>query len=497
MSNRWMVHAKNQTKILGGQITLYQRDDLKDPAWHMRVRIKGHKGYVRRTTGETDLAKATDKALTIYGELNERKAQAIPLLKKNFAEIADSFVREAKSRMEEGRSSAGRYEIVVGTLNRYLLPYFGKMDINYIQPKDLLAYRQWRLDFYTKGPGKKKKTVLKVKPSQATLRMEWTILRGVFKHGVDMRQVNPAVLAMIKPEPTKTNKRSPFTNDEWKALQAFMPGWVASAKTVHGRRQRQLIRDYVMIMANSGMRKGEARHLKWRDYRIHVTEHGTWPILHVKGKTGERDVVCQPGVEVYLENQRNRAYFDQPDDFIFCHEDGRAIEHLRGFTHLLKSAQMELDGQGRKRTIYCLRHTYATQRLEHGANVYWLKQNMGTSVAMIEKHYGQTRVLVGIEHETAQRKMPPKPSPASIPVTITTTPSDADIALATSIKPDIWGTSISTANPAPLGLVDVTPVADLINVQSASTTTPTANANEDNLPDEFDGDEDGDGGEEE
>ena len=34
----------------------------------------------------------------------------------------------------------------------------------------------------------------------------------------------------------------------------------------------------------------------------------------------------------------------------------------------------------------------------------WLKQNMGTSVQMIERHYGQTKVLVGIEHETARRK---------------------------------------------------------------------------------------------
>lgn len=492
-----MVHAKNQTKILGGQITLYQRDDLKDATWHMRVRIEGHKGYVRRATRETSLAKATDKALLIYGELNERKAQSIPLQKKNFAEIADSFAREAKSRMEEGRSSAGRYEIVVGTLNRYLLPYFGKMDINYIQPKDMLAYRQWRLNYYITGPGKKKKTVLKVKPSQATLRMEWTILRGVFKHGVEMRQVNPSVLAMIKPEPTKTTKRSAFTTDEWKALQAFMPGWVASAKTVHGMRQRQLIRDYVMIMANSGMRKGEARHLKWRDYRIHITEHGRWPILHVKGKTGERDVVCQPGVEVYLESQRNRGYHDQPDDFIFCHEDGKAIKHLRGFTHLLSSAKMALDAQQRKRTIYCLRHTYATQRLENGANVYWLKQNMGTSVAMIEKHYGQTQVLVGIEHETAQRKMPAKPAPAPVPITITATPSETDIGLATSIRPDIWGTSISTANPAPLGLVDITPVANLIDIQVTAASSSIANASDEVLADEFDDEEEGGGGEEE
>ena len=34
----------------------------------------------------------------------------------------------------------------------------------------------------------------------------------------------------------------------------------------------------------------------------------------------------------------------------------------------------------------------------------WLKQNMGTSVQMIERHYGQTKVLVGIEFETARRK---------------------------------------------------------------------------------------------
>ena len=29
---------------------------------------------------------------------------------------------------------------------------------------------------------------------------------------------------------------------------------------------------------------------------------------------------------------------------------------------------------------------------------------------MIERHYGQTRVLVGIEHETARRKKAPKKS---------------------------------------------------------------------------------------
>lgn len=116
---------------------------------------------------------------------------------------------------------------------------------------------------------------------------------------------------------------------------------------------------------------------------------------------------------------------------------------------------------------------------------------------MIEKHYGQTQVLVGIEHETAQRKMPAKPAPAAIPVTITSMPSSADIALASSIKPDIWGTSISTANPAPLGLVDITPVANLIDTQVTAASSSIANASDEALADEFDGEEEGGGGEEE
>jgi len=35
---------------------------------------------------------------------------------------------------------------------------------------------------------------------------------------------------------------------------------------------------------------------------------------------------------------------------------------------------------------------------------------MGTSVTMIERHYGQTRILVGIEHETAKRRKLPQQS---------------------------------------------------------------------------------------
>jgi integrase len=101
---------------------------------------------------------------------------------------------------------------------------------------------------------------------------------------------------------------------------------------------------------------------------------------------------------------KERGHHTGPDDYIFCHEDGQPILHMKTFPKMLGEAGLLCDSQGRKRSIYSLRHTYATFRLENGTNVYWLKQNMGTSVQMIERHYGQTKVLVGIEFETARRK---------------------------------------------------------------------------------------------
>jgi hypothetical protein len=51
---------------------------------------------------------------------------------------------------------------------------------------------------------------------------------------------------------------------------------------------------------------------------------------------------------------------------------------------------VEKDSFGRNRTIYSLRHTYATFRLHEGVNHYVLSRNMGTSVKMLEDYYGHT-----------------------------------------------------------------------------------------------------------
>jgi len=61
--------------------------------------------------------------------------------------------------------------------------------------------------------------------------------------------------------------------------------------------------------------------------------------------------------------------------------------------------------EGRLRTPYSLRHTYATERLNAGVQEYHLAQNMGTSVAMLEQHYGHTANVANVRELTKGRKL--------------------------------------------------------------------------------------------
>ena len=60
---------------------------------------------------------------------------------------------------------------------------------------------------------------------------------------------------------------------------------------------------------------------------------------------------------------------------------------------LLSKANLREGTQGVPRSTYCFRHTYATLRLQEGVDVYFLAEQMGTSVHMIESHYGHVNTI--------------------------------------------------------------------------------------------------------
>ena len=63
----------------------------------------------------------------------------------------------------------------------------------------------------------------------------------------------------------------------------------------------------------------------------------------------------------------------------------------RSFRNLLKATNLEYDADGRRRTIYSLRHFYITFLIENGVTTAMIAANTLTSEAMINKYYNHLK----------------------------------------------------------------------------------------------------------
>jgi len=166
---------------------------------------------------------------------------------------------------------------------------------------------------------------------------------------------------------------------------------INDAKDERTRRSRELLRDYVLVLANSGMRIGEANNLGIRDVIPFRDDKGrnNYRFI-VRGKTGERDVILRSAVARRIDKLLAERRGDDPNSFLFAMADGSKITTMIDqFNSALNEALILRNGFGEKYSLYSLRHFYAVAALRNGIGVFEVARNMGTSVQMIQDYYGK------------------------------------------------------------------------------------------------------------
>lgn len=407
---------ENKHTFRDGAVVLYTRNGSS--IYHMRLSVDGLAGYIALTTKQRSLDLARVVAENKLDDLRHNVRHGLEVGIHSFKTIWERWLKAQGVNL-----STHRKRYILGTANRYFLPFFGKKTVGELNDALMAQYWTWRVNYWVTGdgveklaqvakparlvrrrPASKLGNVAKI-PAQKTLDMERTTLGQVLGWAHRNGMINR--LPEIKPPKVKTDhsvdRRPAFELEEWRKLYDFMRGWAKEGETVEGeaprvgphelhRWQRQLVRNYVLFMASSGLRPNEARQLRWRDVVEHKDENGALNvIIHVSPntKTGQRQCIPLLYATKILDRIKEASFKTEPDDLIFCDRKGNPIENFgKTFQQLLIKSGLLKDRFGKNRTIYSLRHTYATFRIAYGkANVQFLARNMGTSPATIFKHY--------------------------------------------------------------------------------------------------------------
>ena len=204
----------------------------------------------------------------------------------------------------------------------------------------------------------------------------------------------------------KISHRAWFSPEEYKQLYTYTRERAKSAKGLSWQHAAEQLHDFILFMANSGLRPDEINRLEYRDVAIEKDEDSAEKILviEVRGKRGIGYCKSTTGAVFPFQRlvKRNKP---KPTDLIFPQD------HKKQFNRVLADCKLKVDREGNRRSAYSLRHTYICLRLLEGADIYQIAKNCRTSVEMIEKFYA-SHIKDMIDAQAINVSKNPKRGPA-------------------------------------------------------------------------------------
>jgi integrase len=204
----------------------------------------------------------------------------------------------------------------------------------------------------------------------------------------------------------KGKTRPAFTETEINFLLEYLEDYSQGGHSQLARDMRLLLREYIELLVGTGMRSGtESMNIKWQHIERYTDRKTGLKYLRIwaSGKTGGRHLIARARVEQALERlivrvkdfkglTLDEVLNRKEDRKIFVLPDGKTVKSFHTtFGWLMRASGLLKDtATGENRTLYSLRHTYATLALMSGdMDIHTLAKQMGTSVGMIERHYSK------------------------------------------------------------------------------------------------------------
>lgn len=218
---------------------------------------------------------------------------------------------------------------------------------------------------------------------RATLHhfFEWAVERGMIR-------TNPA--ADIAPPKAAHARREHITDAE---REAIIEAIEASERSTG--KDRTWLKDWITFGFGTGLRPGEQRQLKWSAVSLAERSVRVGKGHRTKTSKSARTVPVRGDALAVLQ-RRVKARKGTKDDYVFTGKGGDPVEPR----YVTKQIQSFAEAAEIEKNVvaYSLRHGYGTRMAQAGVPLWELANLMGTSMKMIERHYGHYDPNRGAAH---------------------------------------------------------------------------------------------------
>lgn len=389
-----LTASSKQIKLLDGELTLIKRPNSRQ--WQCRFKLSTGQWHVA-TTGSDQIEQAKQQAVVIYETIRARIALDLSANTKTFKMLALEELANMR-KLVENKTGKCTYKDYTFAINKYLIPFFGKFTITEITAEHIADFEAWRI------------SEMGLVPKSSTKRNHASAYNRIINLARQQKLIHATQsVPILDARGDKGEPRPAFTSKEIEQLLAFMVEWERGGRMVVERVLRPLCRVYVEFLIYTGVRHGtEAIPLRWRHLQWHWIGDKKYLRIWVSGKTGPRYLIGKHAVLATLERiirwhgleykGLDEVIEAKLDKLIFCYPNGKTPYGMEGvFSTLMRDSGLAKDAAGKNRTLYSLRHTYATFALAEGVDIHTLAKQMGTSTAMIEKHYSKITPMMSAE----------------------------------------------------------------------------------------------------